>query len=229
MILARVEVTSTETIPREEVYIDVPPDDFRKLNVEGNRIYIAGDKVYVYDGVFSHLLAAIKNGTLEKTEYLKFFGCPGWASGNFYKVEVVKGGEELLNLNSAGPVCIHREEMLKKEHIKPERGLIRIFRSSGKLLRSVELKVPGLVSIDFLGEDEKGNFYIQVEKERGEGIELEVYKFDAAGNHLATLNIPDTKGSISFWSDRLLLVGKDGAIWQVAPTNGGWCVNKWNI
>ena len=205
VILARVEVTGTETISREEIHVDIPPAVFRSLNVTGNRIYITGNKVYLYDGVFSHLLAAIKNGTLEKVEYLKFFGCPGQVSGNFYKLEIAK-----------------------EEHIKPEYGLIEIFSSSGNLLRSIKLKVPGLVSIDFLGEDEEGNFYIQVERTTEKGIELEVYKFNAAGNHLATLNIPNTI-DLNFWSDRLLLVGKDGTVWQIVPTDNGWQVNKWNM
>ncbi|HAU30861.1 MAG: hypothetical protein XD78_0681 [Desulfotomaculum sp. 46_296] len=229
VILSKAKIVGAKTIHCEEVSIDVSPGNFRELNAEGNRIFIAGNKVYVYDHVFSHLLAAIENGSVEKSKYMKFFGCPGWRSGNFYKAETIGAGEKPVDLSSAGPVYFHREEVLKMKHVRPERGLIRIFRSSGEFLRNVEFKVTGLLSIDFLGEDDDGNFYIQVEKEGEKSIELEVHKFDGAGNHLAVLNISDTKGYAGIWSNKPLLLGKNGAIWQVLPTNDGWRINGWNM
>ena len=173
-----------------------------------DKMYIADDKIYAKvlseKYISSYLIGIIKNGVLEKVEpLLKFRGVLGSTSGNWYEVEIIE---------------------------RHKKATISILDSSGTVLQTINLERERLASIEFLGEDQDGNIYIQIEraKESGVGIELEVHKFDSEGNHLTIIiGIPTTVYTL--WSNKLLLLGKDGTIWQVGPADDGWHINKWSI
>jgi len=97
----------------------------------------------------------------------------------------------------------------------------------GTLLNSIELYLPGLASIDFLGEDSGGNIYLQVEQCRpsGPGVNLGVIKLDEAGNRIASIdNIPNGYAS---WTTKLLTIGDTGDIFQMLPARGAVELNRW--
>lgn len=95
-----------------------------------------------------------------------------------------------------------------------EKGEIEIFDRTGVTPKSIELQINGIVSIRFLQEDRKGNFYIQTER-IGEGIILEVHKFDSSGDYLTVIPIPDT--DYHSWSIKLLSLDENGNIYQFLP------------
>ena len=169
------------------------------------RTYIVNNKIYAMTGYqISYLIGIIKNGVLEKAEPLKFQGILGSTSGNWYKVNRI-------------------EEFNK--------GEVNILDSTGNISRTFNMEIKGLASIQFLGEDQEGNIYIQIEKTpaSGIGVELEVHKFDLKGNYLTIVSIPNDAYGF-FWSNKLLLLGKDGSIWQVLPADDGRHIhiNKWS-
>jgi len=184
----------------------------KEINIEKNIIgkagkgvyfemYLVGNKIYQPDvDQFSYLVGIIKDGFLEETEFSKFEGVLGSISGNRYKVSLSE---------------------------RWKRGELTILDSTGAVLKTIDLEIEGIVSIRFLGEDQDGNIYIQIERTEGSTLFLEVHKFDSAGNRLTILNIPEME--YIHWTNRLLLVGRDGAIWQVRLTRQGWYINKWNV
>jgi len=177
-----------------------------KLRKCFDKIYIVDNKIYAKclteRHINSYLIGKVTNGVLKKTEsLLKFRGVLGLASGNWYEVKLVE---------------------------KDKKGAISVLDSSGSVLRTINLEKKGLASIEFLGEDQGGNIYVQVERFiDSTGAELEVHKFDSRGNRLAIISIPKTGYALSFWSNKLLLLGKNGVIWQVKPADDGWHINKW--
>ncbi len=177
-------------------------------------MYIIDNKIYEKDAdQFSYLIGRIEGDTLKKAEALKFQGVLGSTSGNWYKVNLT--------------------ERFKK-------GEVNILDSTGNISRTVNVEIKGLVSMRVLGEDEKGNFYVQTEKTGETGpagmkvineayansVILEVHKFDSTGKLLISLVIPNADYTQP--SNKLLLVGEDGAVWQVVPANDGWRINKWS-
>lgn len=99
--------------------------------------------------------------------------------------------------------------------IRWEVGGIEIIDTSGATIKSIELPAKGIVSIEFLQEDKKGNFYIHTERTTDEKILVEVHKFNSIGNYLTTIQIPET-GSYS-WRVKGLSVDENGNIYQFLP------------
>ncbi|MBM4135639.1 MAG: hypothetical protein FJ241_02285 [Nitrospira sp.] len=95
-----------------------------------------------------------------------------------------------------------------------ERGGIEIINTRGDIVKSIELPMKGIVSISFLQEDKKGNFYIQTERTDNENLFLEVQKFDSDGNYLTTVLIPESDYS-GVWGIKLLSLDENGTIYQV--------------
>jgi hypothetical protein len=77
------------------------------------------------------------------------------------------------------------------------------------------LPVQNIRSIVFLGEDRQGNAYIQTEAEQDGGISVAVTRFDATGNYLDTIPIPDN--SYEFHTIKRMTVGEDGTVYQMIP------------
>lgn len=99
--------------------------------------------------------------------------------------------------------------------IRWERGGIEVIDTVEATIKSIELPIKGIVSIEFLQEDNKGNFYIQTERVDNEKILLEVHKFDFLGNYLTAISIPEN--DYHSWSIKLLSLDEDGNIFQFLP------------
>lgn len=102
------------------------------------------------------------------------------------------------------------------ELTKWEKGEIEVMDSSGAITKHIELPLKGIVSIRFLQEDKKENFYIQTERVDSGKILLEVQKFDPDGTLLTTVLIPEN--DYSSWSVKLLSLDENGNIYQFLPT-----------
>lgn len=96
-----------------------------------------------------------------------------------------------------------------------EKGEVEIFDKSGTTVK-IEMPIKHIVSITFLQEDKQGNFYIQTERVEDGKIVLEVHKFDANGNLLTVIPIPET--DYSTWTIKLLSLDRNGNIYQFLPT-----------
>lgn len=77
-------------------------------------------------------------------------------------------------------------------------------------------------------------FYIHIGISAGrnnEGLEVkeQIYKFSPAGKRLGMLTVLRPEEDLSGWRNKPLLLGRDGAIWQVLAMNDGWRINKWSM
>ena len=107
-------------------------------------------------------------------------------------------------------------------------GTVQIIDQDGVTERNIVLGITGLEGIKFLGEDQYGNFYIQTEIKNGNGIKLQVYKYNASGNLLTILDIPPID-YYSIWMVKLLHVDPTtGDIWQVIPGQSKLFINRWS-
>ena len=98
---------------------------------------------------------------------------------------------------------------------KWKKGEIFIIDNAGAVINSVDLSLSEILSIKFLKEDKKCNFYVQTERVEDEEIVLEVNKFGPNGSFLCTVLIPENDYKI--WSVKLLSVDENGHIWQLLP------------
>jgi hypothetical protein len=98
-----------------------------------------------------------------------------------------------------------------------EKAEIEVMGKDGVTVSCIELPKKGIVSIRFLEEDRKGNFYVQTETAADGKILLEVHKFDSNGRYSARIPIPET--DYYSWSIKLLSVDTDGNVFQFLPAN----------
>jgi len=98
--------------------------------------------------------------------------------------------------------------------VRMEKGEIEIKDRRGTS-KTIDLPLKGIVSIAFLQEDKRGNFYIQTERVANGIIILEVHKFDSDGNYLSVIPIPET--NYSTWGIKLLSIDENGNIYQFLP------------
>lgn len=109
------------------------------------------------------------------------------------------------------------------ELVRMEKGIIKIIDKEGNITESIDLPLKGIVSLRFLQEDKKGNFYIQTERVDNAKIVLEVHKFSAYGTHLTTVLIPEN--DYSSWSVKLLSLDENGNIYQFLPAKAKGQIN----
>jgi len=122
------------------------------------------------------------------------------------------------------------------EKQRPDYAVTRISEDVGEILVSmnggtpserIEIHVPGLASLAFLGEDEQGHLYIQVEQRKtaGKGVSISVLKVTAAGAVVDAVR--DIPNAYSSWTTRLLQVDGRGNLYQMLPTANGVELRKW--
>jgi len=97
-----------------------------------------------------------------------------------------------------------------------EKGEIDVIHTNGNTIKRIGLPLKGIVSISFLQEDRKGNFYIQTERVANEKVLLELHKFESDGNYLTTVPIPET--DYDSWTIKLLSLDENGTIYQFLPS-----------
>jgi hypothetical protein len=107
-----------------------------------------------------------------------------------------------------------------------KRGMITVIPSDASGSKSIELPLPGIVSIVFLKEDRFGNFYVQTERTDDGKVILEVHKFDSSGELADSLLIEEN--DYAYWMVKLLSVDEDGNIFQFVTkkSNGHFNVRK---
>ena len=81
-----------------------------------------------------------------------------------------------------------------------------------------------VLSIQFLGEDGKGNSYVKTAADNGGGISVAVSRFDTNGNYLDTIPIPGN--SYDFWAIKYVTLGEDGTIYQMMPAEDKLILNS---
>lgn len=92
----------------------------------------------------------------------------------------------------------------------------------------INLTVRNLLSAEFLGQDKDGNYYIQVEKARGEtSVELSVLVVDPEGKIIEAIDIP--RNDYFVWTSRLLYLDEKGNIYQVLPASDAIYINIWEV
>jgi hypothetical protein len=155
-------------------------------------IHVVGDLIYMAGGDQEDILIGkIDNGILnspaiEATSTLPGRGIHG-ASGKRYYLRLIRGKGAMLEIS----------------------------HPDSALFQSLELKQPNLLSIQFLGEDRKENFYLQTEFLENQALVLEVQKFNGQGLQLASVRIPEN--NYQAWSVKLLSVDENGTIHQFLP------------
>ena len=156
-------------------------------------IHIVGDLIYMAGGDQEDILIGkIETGMLKELAAAVPSAIPGrgihGASGRRYFLRLIKG----------------------------KGATVEIVQPSGVLVQSLELAQPKLLTIQFLGEDQKENFYLQTESLENEALILEVQKFNARGDYLTSIRIPEN--NYQLWSVKLLAVDEKGTVHQFLPT-----------
>ena len=156
-------------------------------------IHIVGDHIYMAGGDQEDILIGnIKTGRLEGLAAGESPGTSGrgihGTSGRRYFLRLIRG----------------------------KGAMVEISHSDGVSFQSLELKQPNLLSIQFLGEDRKQNFYLQTESLENQTLLLEVQKFNGQGEQVASIRIPENHYHV--WSVKLLSVDENGTIHQFLPT-----------
>ena len=88
-----------------------------------------------------------------------------------------------------------------------------IERDGTKSLRFIP--VQEILSIQFLGEDSKGNSYMKTEANTDAGISVQISRFDANGSYLDTVPIPEHR--YDFGAVKYVTIGEDGTLYQMMP------------
>lgn len=135
----------------------------------------------------------------------------------------------LIGTNSQGKKGImgRKETRFMAIRTHSKRGEIKVLSEEGVVQKTITLPLQNVASIVFLGQDDEGNLYVQVErtKAKGVGIDLSVYCLDSEGNIDSVIeNIPN---EYWVWTSKLLQVSAKGDIYQVLPTREGVEINVW--
>lgn len=88
-----------------------------------------------------------------------------------------------------------------------------IERDGTRSLRVIPIEK--VLSVQFLGEDGKGNSYVKTAASSDAGISVEVSRFDAHGNYLDRMTIPGD--SYAFYAVKYIAVGENGSVYQMMP------------
>lgn len=91
------------------------------------------------------------------------------------------------------------------------KGRLEIRDGGDNSLKIISLPLNGIESIKFLGEDIRGNFYVETGRFVEKGLR-EVHKFSVDADYLQSTTLPI--GNINFWSAKNYDTDKDGAIYQ---------------
>jgi len=156
-------------------------------------VHIVGESVYFANSANSDILiASLRDGVLAAVDLNSDRNSDGIhsATGKVYSIDVTRG--------QTMQIIVHNDSVnLDEQHFA--------------------ISLPGILSATYVGEDLKGQFYIQTERSDGTAIALEVQKFDMKGQLLATTRMPETDYALG--TIKLLDVGNDGAIVQFLPQN----------
>ncbi len=92
---------------------------------------------------------------------------------------------------------------------------LEIIEKDGQIYKRIATPKKKGVYIDFLGEDIKGNFYFKTEHRENKKYIIEVHKYNADGNYIATILQPEYESY--FRTLENFYLGKDGTIYWFFP------------
>ena len=103
-------------------------------------------------------------------------------------------------------------------------GKMEIIDKEGAMSNFISFTFNGILSLAFLGEDQKGNLYLKTEQREDENKEIvvEVHKFDANYKYLNTINIPL---SDLWYGHPQYFVNKSGNIYNFRPSKDKLKIN----
>ncbi len=103
---------------------------------------------------------------------------------------------------------------------------IDVYTDRAETVDKLRLPVEDVASVVFLGEDDAGNSYFQVETSEGHsGVNLSVYGLDTRGDLSSMItNLPN---DYYVWTAKLLQVDRHGDIYQMLPTSTAVEINVW--
>ncbi|MFA5859258.1 MAG: hypothetical protein WC955_09340 [Elusimicrobiota bacterium] len=142
-----------------------------------------------------------------------------------YKNTLIALSEQELAIPLKPGMVMSSGKKLTVDLLWREKGILNFLDSNGNIDVSIDIALPGIVSIQILQEDVDGNIYLQTERNAGEAvIILEVYKISPTGEILSVVPITGNTGFL-VPPVKLLAVTKSGAITQfkLGPTKGKIC------
>ncbi|HTA77498.1 MAG TPA: hypothetical protein VK791_10100 [bacterium] len=179
--------------------------DFRLPgNLPIGSIRVASNKIYIECGDEQDLMiGVIENGVLKPSSNLNSAPIKGIVglSGKRYFINVTRNEKTDIDIYGINP---------KVEPIK------------------VSISFKGVLSANFLGEDESGNFYIQTESHIGKGnpIALDVIKCNSFGKVLDVLTVSSERYRLE--TIKLLTINNHGDVFQFAPSEKKAYINVYS-
>jgi hypothetical protein len=99
---------------------------------------------------------------------------------------------------------------------KTVKGDLEINDKDRASLKIMSLPIREILSIEFLGEDIKGNLFIKTDRDdENKKLVSEVHKLNAKGDYLRTNQMPES--DISYWSVRNYAISENGTLYQFLP------------
>jgi len=174
--------------------IPLPPDIFAAKGI----LTYQGRKFYLSDhDQYTRELARLENGNLATGSMKKTAGAHARVVGDY---------------------------LFMTRRVSGESSEIRVMDGEGNAVRTIGLNIPGLLSIVFLGQDVKGNGYIQIEESKGPAeVGLRVLKVSPGGGVIGSTDYMPNKYMCH--TARLLTVTQKGTIYQMLPTGTGCDLN----
>jgi len=167
--------------------------DVARINNGRGPIHIAGGKIYVSDADQQDvIIGKIENGALAAPT----------------KEESSAPLEKGINASSGRKYYVDLQGF--------DKGSVQVLDSGGKIIKSAGIPAINILSVSFLKEDKKGNFYVQVERKENDKILLEVYKFNVSGAFISKIIFTDT--DYYFWTVKLVSVDDHENIYQFVPS-----------
>jgi hypothetical protein len=81
--------------------------------------------------------------------------------------------------------------------------------------KTVSVAPEGIISIDFLGEDSQGNFYLKTGTRKDKKVFIQVHKFGPKGTLMSTMEIP--RGTAAFAANKYYTLDRNGKVYRFLP------------
>jgi hypothetical protein len=142
-------------------------------------------------------------------------GCGYFLVGKIINGQLIAAtDEELKKPVEKGYGLISGQKYKFTKFIKGEMAEFEIIGGDGTS-RIVSFPLKDVFSLEFFGEDEKGNFYLKTNREKDDKLIVEIHKFTASGDYLSTIQMPESK--IYFWSVKNYDLSENGTIYRFLP------------
>jgi len=190
------------------------------------------NNIYIYDAIQSKINQINNYGVLRQSlsfnpENLSSRGILYISSQKLYIVDSEQRALEIADLSN-GKMKESKQSTRKKEItmgipagmdrkyiVSLTRGKEGIINILEKRTQIISFICDGIVSIRFIKEDQRKNFYIQTERIQKDVVVLEIHTFSHDGQLLDSFTIQDNH--YPYWTSKLLSIDDEGNIWQFIP------------